>query len=78
MFYIAFDDTALGRHYEEIKQQRSYAVTKLATERSELKHKLRSMEKKKDSPKVINIGHVKFVDRNPKHSQRWTGTFETN
>jgi hypothetical protein len=50
---IMMGDTALGRHQEVIKQQDSNVITKMSKEqRSELKHKLESMEEKEDSPEV--------------------------
>ena len=50
---IEIGDTALGRHQEVIKRQVSNVITKMSKEeRSELKHKLESMEENPDSPEV--------------------------
>ena len=48
---ITMGDTALGRHQEVIQQQVSDVISKMSKEeRSELKHKLESMDEMKDSP----------------------------
>jgi hypothetical protein len=50
---ITMGDTALGRHQEVIKRQISDVISKMSKEeRSELKHKLESMDKTKDSSEV--------------------------
>ena len=50
---IAMGDMALDRDQEVMKQQVSNVITKMSKEeRSELKHKLESMEEKEDPPEV--------------------------